>query len=205
MDNVDYTSIRPMVRSGDVLAFEAKTFVGRLISAWTGSRFSHVGIAMWLAASGAEPRLFLLESRGGAGVAMRLLSGVGPCWYLPTNIQWTVEVNQFIWPRLGNAQYDWRSILRRIFFRPAKRDGRYYCSEFVGEVLVRGGFPLTVEAFADPGALVHEVLRSGAGQMYWLSMAHGEMEPTPELTTLTHQLHPQNTYQSQPTRHDPGY
>lgn len=200
---VEYESIRPTVRSGDVLVFEAKTFVGRLISAWTGSRYSHVGIAMWLAATGAEPRLFLLESRGGAGVTLRLLSGVGPCWYLPTNIQWTVEVNQFIWPRLGAAYYDWRSIFRRIVFRPAKRDGSYYCSEFAGEVLMRGGFPLTEEAFSDPGSLVHSVLRYGPGQMYWLAMA--ETNGDPEFATLTHQLQPQTAYQGEPVRHDPGY
>lgn len=203
MKQVDYKSIRPTVRSGDVLAFEAKSFVGRLISAWTGSRYSHVGIAMWLAAAGAEPRLFLLESRSRTGVTMRLLSGVGPCWYLPTNIQWTVEVNQFIWPQLGNARYDWRSILRRLRFRPAKRDGSYYCSEFVGEVLMRGGFPIHIASFNDPGSLVQAVLRNGPGQIYWLEM--DEELSTSEPAGLMHQMQPQAHYQSEPTPPHPGY
>ena len=55
MRRVKYKSIRPTVRSGDVLAFEANTFIGRMISLWTGSHYAHVGIAMWLVASGAEP------------------------------------------------------------------------------------------------------------------------------------------------------
>lgn len=203
MNEVDYRSIRPAVRSGDVLAFEAKTFVGRLISTWTGSRYSHVGIAMWLAATGAEPRLFLLESRGSTGVTMRLLSGIGPCWYLPTNIQWTVEVNQFIWPRLGNALYDWRSIVRRLFFRQAKRDGAYYCSEFVGEVLIRGGFRIREQSFSDPGSLIQDVLRFGPGQMYWLSMEDTTIAP--ELTTLTHQMQPQAGYRGPAAPQEPGY
>ncbi len=203
MQRVKYDSIRPTVRSGDVLAFEAKTFVGRLISAWTGSRYSHVGIAMWLAASGAEPRLFLLESRGRRGVTMRLLSGIGPCWYLPTNIQWTVDVNQFIWPRLGNANYDWNSIFRRLMFRAAKRDGAYYCSEFVGEVLVRGGFPVTEEAFRDPGAIVQGVLRYGPGQIFWLSIPKKSLDP--EAVGLFHHMQPQATYHAEPMHRDAGY
>lgn len=204
MRRVKYKSIRPTVRSGDVLAFEAKTFAGRLISTWTGSRYSHVGIAMWLAASGAEPRLFLLESRGRHGVAMRLLSGVGPCWYLPTNIQWTVDVNQFIWPRLGNASYDWKSIFRRIMFRAAKRDGDYYCSEFVGEVLIRGGFPITEDAFRDPGTIVQSVLRHGPGQIFWMAMAEA-IPAESEVVGLYHHVQPQASYQSQPMHRDVGY
>lgn len=207
MRELEYSTIRPMVRSGDVLAFEPSTFFGRAISKWTGSRYAHVGIAMWLAATGAEPRLFLLESRGGTGVAMRLLSGVGSCWYLPTNIQWTVEVNQFIWPRLGNAHYDWRSIFRRVFFRRAKRDGRYFCSEFVGEVLIRGGFRLRVESFDDPGTLIQDVLRFGPGQMFWLDMSEDEeASPAPEMTTLTHQIQPDANFQMSSARNQrPSY
>ena len=133
---------------------------------------------------------------------MRLLSGVGSCWYLPTNIQWTVEVNQFIWPRLGTADYDWKSVLRRIFFRPAKRDGSYYCSEFVGEVLMRGGFPITEHAFSDPGAMVHDVLRFGPGHIYWLAMIE---KTNPEPVAALDQHQPQAAYQDGALGSDPGY
>jgi hypothetical protein len=175
-----YRRLRPHVRSGDLIAFESKSFSGRMIRAWSGSRYAHVGIAMWLSASGARPRLFLLESRGGYGVTMRLMSSAGPAWYIPTRIEWNADVNRFVWPLLGTAGYDWISVMRRCFFLPPRRNGVYYCSEFAGEILLRGGFNLPEEALADPGELVHAVLRNGPGQIFWMipptHEAHGQMK-----------------------------
>ncbi len=169
MHAIPYQTARPHVRSGDLIAFESKSLIGRLIRSWTGSRYAHVGVAMWLVAGGAEPRLFLLESREGVGVTLRLLSQAGPCWFIPTMIDWNTEVNRFVWPNLGTAKYDWGSIWRRITFRQPKRNSVYYCSEFAGEVLMRGGFPVDVAAFKDPGELVQSVLRNGRGQIHWLA------------------------------------
>lgn len=166
-----YRALRPHVRSGDLIAFESKSFSGRIIRTWSGSRFVHVGIAMWLSAEGARPRLFLLESRGGYGVGLRLMSSAGPGWYIPTGIDWNRDVNRFVWPRLGTAGYDWVSLMRRCLFLPPRRNGVYYCSEFAGEVLLRGGFSLPEEALADPGELVHAVLRNGPGQIFWMDPA----------------------------------
>jgi hypothetical protein len=166
---IQYRSIRRHVRSGDLVAFEGKTLAGRLIRTWTGSRYAHVGIAMWLVAKGAPPRLFVLESRTRKGVSMRLLSNAGDCWYLPTGIAWNADVNRFVWPLLGTAEYDWASIFRLLSFRRAKRDRSYYCSEFAGEVLQRGGFPIEEVNFSDPGELVQSVLRNGPGQIFWIS------------------------------------
>lgn len=160
--------MRPHVRSGDLIAFEGKTLSGRMIRAWSGSRYAHVGIAMWLSAAGARPRLFLLEARSGPGVTMRLLSGAGPAWYIPTRIEWNGEVNRFVWPRLGTAKYDWLSVMRRGLFLSPMRNNAYYCSEFAGEILLRGGLTLPEEALADPGELVQAVLRNGSGQIFWM-------------------------------------
>nr|MCH9764666.1 hypothetical protein [Alphaproteobacteria bacterium] len=101
-----------------------------------------------------------------------------------------------------NAGYDWSSVFRRIFFRPAKRDGAYYCSEFVGEVLVRGGFPISEDAFSDPGTMVHDVLRFGPGQIFWLSMKD---MPKPEPVDAEEPMHPQAAYQGQALGPDAGY
>lgn len=163
-----YSQLRPHVRSGDLIAFEGKTFSGRMIRTWSGSRYAHVGIAMWLSASGARPRLFLLESRGGYGVTMRLMSSAGAAWYIPTGIDWNGDVNRFVWPLLGTAGYDWVSLMRRCLFLQPRRNGVYYCSEFAGEILLQGGFDLPEEALADPGELVQAVLRNGPGQIYWM-------------------------------------
>lgn len=163
-----YRALRPHVRSGDLIAFESKSFSGRMIRAWSGSRYAHVGIAMWLSASGARPRLFLLESRGGHGVTMRLMSSAGAGWYIPTRIDWNGDVNRFVWPRLGTAGYDWVSVIRRCLFLPPRRNGAYYCSEFAGEILLHGGFDLPEEALFDPGELVQAVLRNGPGQIFWM-------------------------------------
>lgn len=174
--SLSYKDLRPHVRSGDLIAFESRTFSGRMIRVWSSSRYAHVGIAMWLSAGGARPRLFLLEARSGYGVGMRLMSSAGACWYIPTHINWNADVNRFVWPQLGTTGYDWMSVLRRIFFLRPRRNGVYYCSEFAGEILNRGGFKLPEEAFVDPGELVYAVLRSGPGQIFWMDAPPSKVE-----------------------------
>lgn len=58
-----YELYRDKIQSGDILYFSGKGFFSDLIKRVTKSRFSHVGMALWLKIKALdEPRLFILES-----------------------------------------------------------------------------------------------------------------------------------------------
>lgn len=56
------------IKSGDVLLFSGRSLWSRCIRRWTRSRWSHVGLAMWLAPPCGMARLCVVESLEGEGV-----------------------------------------------------------------------------------------------------------------------------------------
>jgi hypothetical protein len=99
--NLDkYNQIRDTVRTGDVFAFSGKGNTSNLIKNFTHSKYSHVGMALWITPlHSLVNRLFIIESttlntlpdidgsyRRGVQIipmAQRLEGYVGQCWWLP--------------------------------------------------------------------------------------------------------------------------
>src|SRR5688500_18814624 len=95
-----YEKLRSSIRTGDCILFSGKGRESNLIKRVTISKFSHVGMALWLTpVSTDEPRLFLIESttlntvpdisgsyRRGVQMiplAQRLEGYEGEAWWLP--------------------------------------------------------------------------------------------------------------------------
>lgn len=69
---MNYSEAKKVIKSGDLIAWRGRTFIGRLIRYVTGSDYSHVGIAWWL-----EDRLMVIEAVEFKGVLIRPLSTRG--------------------------------------------------------------------------------------------------------------------------------
>jgi len=68
---MDYKTVRSLISSGDVIAFETApwSLISQLISLWTRSRYSHVGLVMKV-----HGRLAVIEALEGRGVRIHPLS-----------------------------------------------------------------------------------------------------------------------------------
>jgi hypothetical protein len=102
--NLDkYNQIRDSVRTGDVFAFSGKGNTSNLIKHFTFSKYSHVGMALWITPMHSlVNRLFIIESttlnnvpdldgefrRGVQMVplAQRLEGYDGQCWWVPIKV-----------------------------------------------------------------------------------------------------------------------
>lgn len=111
-DLLPYADARPLIRAGDVLLFRSRGVVASLIR-WAGrSRYSHVGLAVWV-----YGRLMVAESRELRGCRLVPLSAaVGAAHVDLYQVQDVGEDSRSMvvaeaLERLG-APYGWGSILR---------------------------------------------------------------------------------------------
>jgi len=132
-----YADIREHIRSGDLLAWSGRSIGARIIRHWTGSRISHVGLAMWVG-----PRLFSVEALPGIGVTMRLLSTALPLQWSPLELspeRWQ-SAEEFALRTLGRG-YSWLDAILAGLGLPPRQWDKYQCAEFVLDVLARAGWP----------------------------------------------------------------
>src|SRR5687768_3505128 len=113
-----YNNLREQIRTGDAIFFAGKGRTSNLIKDVTASKYSHVGMAVWLQpVVMEEPRLFIIESttlntqpdvtgeyrRGVQMVplAQRLEGYDGMAWWLPLreplNDEEKAEVLEWCW------------------------------------------------------------------------------------------------------------
>lgn len=140
-----YPSARSDIRDGDIVAWEGRGIVSRLIALGTGGRVTHVGVAAWWGR-----RLMVLEARefrGGRASwlsrelnSARLVRIFRPT--LPIESHRHAEMMHWLRGAAG-AGYNWRGVirygrrvLRRWFGLPMPpvrpdtlSDGHRYCSE----------------------------------------------------------------------------
>jgi hypothetical protein len=72
---MQYSQVRESIRDGDLILVRGRSVRAWLIRAWTQSRFSHCGIAVWVVIRGVG-RLCVLEAVEGRGVHLQPLSTV---------------------------------------------------------------------------------------------------------------------------------
>ena len=150
-----YAEARPLIASGDLLAFSNPRFVSRLIRSWTGGSYSHVGVA-WRY----RDRLFALAAKeGGYGVCLLALSEQLPAYWLKTGATWTDEVEDLATRRLGKP-YSYEDCALVALGRPPRHDDRV-CSVYAATVLKAAGLALPLPSYT-PAALVAAALECGA-------------------------------------------
>ena len=75
-----YESVRKEIRDGDVLLYQGKGFISRLVQLFTGSAYSHAGLAVkW------NDRLMVMEAVGKGVIISPLSRSVG---YYKGNVDW---------------------------------------------------------------------------------------------------------------------
>ena len=124
----NYTASRHLIKSGDLLAWSRTGFISRLVRAWTGSTYSHVGVA-WVVAG----RVFVLEALDGKGVVIRPLSNLLPVYHVDVGVIWTQERENFALKHVGES-YSFLDAIRAGFGLQPKHKG-WQCVEYASAVI----------------------------------------------------------------------
>lgn len=128
----DYQSSRTSVRSGDIVAFCGTGLGARIIRWWTGSPWTHVGIACWW-----KGRLMILESYPGKGTRAHPLSHDLPCYIRPMGVVWTEQLHKEA-TELLDLPYSWLNDWKAAWgMRLVER--RKQCAQYVRDILERAG------------------------------------------------------------------
>ena len=153
-----YEDARPLIKSGDLLAFSHfgwKSWHDIKIQAvrmFTRSEYSHVGIA-WVVGS----RVFCIEAVMPL-VRIYPLSKLGEFYWLPTNVEWTPQVEDFAMSTVGAEYSQWKAI-ESVFETPQDNDGLWQCCEFAKATLKLAGVDLGNEV--TPTGVVKQALNLG--------------------------------------------
>jgi hypothetical protein len=136
---MNYSVARPQIRSGDLLLFRGTGFSAWLVRQWTGSPFSHVGLAWCIGG-----RVLVLESRpeyGGVTInrALSQALGDGPTW-MALGVTWDEAMEERALAVLGSS-YGWKNSLRSAFGIRVSGD-EVECAQYVFHVL---GIPAQVK------------------------------------------------------------
>ena len=150
-----YAEARPLIASGDLLAFTNSRLISRLIRTWTGGSYSHVGIA-WRY----RDRVFVLAAKeGGYGVCLVALSEQLPIYWIRTGAAWTDAVEDLATQRLGKP-YSYADCALVALGRKPHHDDEV-CSVYAATVLKAAGLDLPLPSYT-PSALVAAALERGA-------------------------------------------
>lgn len=122
-----YQQIREQLKTGDVVAYSGRAFVGRMIRLATLSSYSHVGIILKLAG-----RVFVVEAREGKGVVLTPLSNTGHFSVLLQHADTPKIKPSDLLEQVGRCGYSYRNALRGWLGYPMRGTG-YQCAQFVAD------------------------------------------------------------------------
>lgn len=142
----DYAKIRNRIKDGDVVFIKNETdFMSKLIRFATFSKYSHVGIAVWVDIEG-ERRLMMVEAQGGTRkriVNMSMYDGCEMDVFRDPKTNWNAIKNSVL-DRIGVIEYGWLQAIyigiREFLLKkwsiqlPSKNFEGMICSEFVAIV-----------------------------------------------------------------------
>ena len=160
-----YAEARPLIASGDLLAFRNDRLVSGLIRRWTGGSWSHVGIA-WRY----RDRVFVIAAKeGGYGLCLLALSEQLPATWMRAKVDWTDAVDDLATRHLGKP-YSYSDCALVALGREPHHDDTV-CSVFAATVLKACGISLPLPSY-NPSALVDALLTYGCEMR--------EIEPDPK-------------------------
>lgn len=157
-----YTDVRPLIRSGDMLAFnhgDWNTIDGiktQVVHMATRSTYSHVGLA-WVVGG----RVFVLEAVK-PSIRIFPLSLSGPFYLLNMNAPWTPETEEYALLHIGYPYSELNAM--EAFFVSLPEGDVSECAAYVHEVLLRDGINLGLRA--TPDAVILQAQRQGASLLY---------------------------------------
>lgn len=142
----DYARLRSKIKNGDVVFIKnGHEFFSKIIHFMTFSRYSHVGIAVWVTIE-QQRRLMIVEAQGGTKkriINMSMYDGCEMDVYRHPNIRWE-WISNGVLDRLGVVEYGWIQAIyvgiREYFMKrwgvrlPSKNFSGMICSEFVANV-----------------------------------------------------------------------
>lgn len=152
---VDYPSVRPQIRSGDLLAWRGTTQFSRLIRHWTGGSYGHVGVA-WLF----KNRVFVLQEKERQGINLVALSDNLPCDWIATDAVWTDAVETEAMRHLGQSYSVLNCVLAGLNIEPV--GVKRICSEYAYRILQLSGV-IDKQHALTPTQLVNLLLDLGKG------------------------------------------
>lgn len=168
-----YSEIKDQLHTGDVILFHRQEgwrgLVGWIISKVTASPFTHCGIILDVG-----NRHLLIEAREAIGVTLRPLGDVKK----PFKIFQMQDLNkacedkliEYLSAHLGH-RYDWMGALFAAFRLPMNNK-RWYCSEFVGNVLLQVITPDEKEAaklaVAPTPSIINDFLEKNNFTSFWV-------------------------------------
>ena len=150
-----YADARDRIKSGDVLAWRGTSVFARIIERFTGSSWSHVGIAWWYAG-----HLWVLQSKEGSNTGIIRASAalrLSPCDWISTGAKWTPEVE--------TAALDWLdrpysyAAVAEVSAGIAVSKTVQVCSLYCADVLNLAGLPIK-RLGETPAHLVNRLLQA---------------------------------------------
>jgi hypothetical protein len=129
-----YDDARPLMKSGDVVAFRHNNIASRIIRAATGSDYSHVGM-VWPVAG----RVMILEAVM-PKIRIFPLSKLLPFYWVSCNRPLTLEAEEYALSRVGEDYSIAEAI--RGYFGLTSDNKKWQCAEYVLSVLKANGSEL---------------------------------------------------------------
>ena len=157
-----YRQARPLIRSGDILAwshrgiqswYDLKIWFVRL---FTRSEYSHVGTA-WVVGE----RVFVIEAVV-PKVRIYPLSKLGEFYWLPMGAYWRKTTEALALSYVGNA-YSQTQAIQSLFNTPPT-DGEWQCAELVATIARQDSIDLGLTY--TPSAIVLAAQKRGASLTY---------------------------------------
>lgn len=159
-----YNDIRDSIKSGDIIFTSSDGIIGKLIKFATKSKYTHVGVAVWLG-----EHLFILEALR-SGIALNLLSSYNKFDIINLNgINFSTIENLFKYNK-HKTKYDYRaSIVNgfKLFLNnylnfnlsiKIIQDDRYQCAELVSELLFNND--IINRKFVIPSEIYNELIKN---------------------------------------------
>ena len=152
-----YEEARPLIKSGDLLAWTHKPWSSlydlkiQLVRFFTRSEYSHVAIA-WVIGE----RVFVIEAVIPL-IRIYPLSKLGNFYWLPMDVKWNKETEALALSKIGERYSTFDAI--KAYFTKLEYDSRWECAEFVAKVLEYEGIDLGTEYI--PSLIVEKAMLLG--------------------------------------------
>ena len=155
---MDYNTARPLIKSGDLLAWTHRSWKTwadikiQLVRFFTQSEYSHVGIAYVI-----DGRVFVIEAVRPL-VRIFPLSKTGTFYHLPLNGTWSTWAAEYAMSHIGEPYSQLQAV--QAFFKPLTHDGLWECAELALAILDQTG--VNLGQVATPTAVVYEAMQQGS-------------------------------------------
>ena len=174
-----YEEVRPHIKNGDVIMYEGKSIVPKLVGWFTRSPYSHAGIAVWW-----NERLMVMEAKMRGVMVMPLSRNI---FRHKGKVKWFTSKQEisdedrlrmviFAQEELGKRFAAWKAILlgwkvlskRDLGERDRlRRENKLFCSQYVARVYNSVGLDLKKnreDRFMSPGDIAKSPLMEKRGE-----------------------------------------